>query len=234
MTVPCLAEPAPAGDLDAAVDELRAHGLRLSASRRLVLEALFAAGRPVTAEEIASGMYGRLPRCDLASVYRNLETLEELGLVRHMHLGHGPGLYGPAAETDEYVACERCGRSEAVGQLLDGHWTAGGEQRLEHEAPGGRHAQAAGTKHRDRAVEGFDAGGAAVARERHRPAPVTPRRGVRVGCIDLLRGPASQGGAVVGCMCAAGAPADHSHLRFRCRDLRLSARRGSPGTARTA
>jgi Fur family transcriptional regulator, ferric uptake regulator len=114
MTVPCLAEPAPAGDLDAAVAQLRARGLRLSASRRLVLEALFVAGRPVTAEEIASGMYGRLPRCDLASVYRNLETLEELGLVRHMHLGHGPGLYAPAAQDDEYVACERCGRSEAV------------------------------------------------------------------------------------------------------------------------
>jgi Fur family ferric uptake transcriptional regulator len=114
MTVPCLAEPAPAGDLEAAVDELRARGLRLSASRRLVLEALFSAGRPATAEEIASGMYGRLPRCDLASVYRNLETLEELGLVRHMHLGHGPGLYAPAARDDEYVTCERCGRSEAV------------------------------------------------------------------------------------------------------------------------
>jgi Fe2+ or Zn2+ uptake regulation protein len=110
MTVPCLAEPAPAGDLDAAVEELRAHGLRLSASRRLVLEALFAAGRPVTAEEIASGMYGRLPRCDLASVYRNLETLEELGLVRHMHLGHGPGRYVLAArEARDYLACERCG-----------------------------------------------------------------------------------------------------------------------------
>src|SRR5205814_891579 len=69
-----------------------------------------------TAEEIASGMYGRLPRCDLASVYRNLDTLEELGLVRHMHLGHGPGLYAPAARDDEYVACERCGRSEAVSR----------------------------------------------------------------------------------------------------------------------
>jgi Fur family ferric uptake transcriptional regulator len=116
MTVPCLAAPAPAGDLDAAVDALRARGLRLSAARRLVLEALFAAGRPATAEEIASGMYGRLPRCDLASVYRNLETLEELGLVRHMHLGHGPGLYAPACDEDEYVACERCGRSEAVSR----------------------------------------------------------------------------------------------------------------------
>jgi Fur family ferric uptake transcriptional regulator len=116
VTVPCLAEPARAGDLDAAVDLLRFRGLRLSASRRLVLEALFAAGRPATAEEIASGMYGRLPCCDLASVYRNLETLEELGLVRHMHLGHGPGLYAPAADDDEYVACERCGRSEAVSR----------------------------------------------------------------------------------------------------------------------
>jgi Fur family ferric uptake transcriptional regulator len=114
MTVPRLAVPAPAGDLDAAIAALRARGLRLSASRRLVLEALYAVGRPVTAEEIACGMYGRLPRCDLASVYRNLDTLEELGLVRHMHLGHGPGLYAPASDDDEYIACERCGRSEAV------------------------------------------------------------------------------------------------------------------------
>jgi nucleoside-diphosphate-sugar epimerase len=32
---------------------------------------------PDTAEEIAAGLDGRLPRSDLASVYRNLETLEE-------------------------------------------------------------------------------------------------------------------------------------------------------------
>ena len=114
MSTPCLCPSVPAPDADSAVRAIRARGLRVTASRRLVIEAVYAAGRPVTAEEIASGMYGRLPRCDLASVYRNLETLEELGLVRHMHLGHGPGLYGPAAAEDEYVACERCGRSEAV------------------------------------------------------------------------------------------------------------------------
>jgi Fur family transcriptional regulator, ferric uptake regulator len=133
MTVPCLAEPAPAGDLDAAIDALRDRGLRLSASRRLVLEALFAAGRPATAEEIASGMYGRLPRCDLASVYRNLETLEELGLVRHMHLGHGPGLYAPAADDDEYVACERCGRSEAVSRDVLAHVRAAVREAVGYE-----------------------------------------------------------------------------------------------------
>jgi len=48
-------------------------------------------------------------------VYRNLEVLEELGLVRHVHLGHGPGLYGPAASVEiEYVACHGCGAFRAL------------------------------------------------------------------------------------------------------------------------
>lgn len=114
MSVPHLSQPLPASDAESAIQAMRARGLRTTASRRLVVKALFGAGRPVTAEEIASGMYGRSQRCDLASVYRNLDTLEAAGLARHMHLGHGPGLYAPATDTDEYVACERCGRSEVV------------------------------------------------------------------------------------------------------------------------
>jgi Fur family transcriptional regulator, ferric uptake regulator len=96
--------------LDGAIAALRAGGLRVSAARRLVLEALFAAEGPVTVEELADGVGGRVPRSDVASTYRNLETLETLGLVRHMHLGHGPGRYVLAArEAHDYLACERCG-----------------------------------------------------------------------------------------------------------------------------
>jgi Fur family ferric uptake transcriptional regulator len=48
-------------------------------------------------------------------VYRNLDTLEELGLVRHFHAGHGAGRYALAASRDvEFVGCERCGTFEAV------------------------------------------------------------------------------------------------------------------------
>ncbi len=46
---------------------------------------------------IAAGLDGRFPSSDLASVYRNLDTLEEIGLVRHFHVGHGAGLYALAA-----------------------------------------------------------------------------------------------------------------------------------------
>jgi Fur family ferric uptake transcriptional regulator len=96
--------------VDAAVATVRARGLRLSSARRLVLEALFAAGEPVTAERIAAGLDGRMPRCDLGSVYRNLETLERVGVVRHVRAAHGAGLYAIARGEDEgFLACERCG-----------------------------------------------------------------------------------------------------------------------------
>jgi Fur family transcriptional regulator, ferric uptake regulator len=115
MTVSHLTPPVPASSLETAVDALRARGMRVSAARRLVLEALFAAKRPLTAEAIAAGLEGWLPQSDLASVYRNLDTLEEIGLVRHFHLGHGPGLYALAAAQDvELVACEHCGAFETV------------------------------------------------------------------------------------------------------------------------
>jgi Fur family transcriptional regulator, ferric uptake regulator len=109
LSVPHLTPAVEAPTAAAAARTLRRRGLRLSAARRSVLAALFATGRPISAEEIASGAGGIVPPSDLASVYRNLETLEALGLVRHTHLGHGPGRYAPAARQDELAACERCG-----------------------------------------------------------------------------------------------------------------------------
>lgn len=115
MTVPAFTRARRAPDLRSAIALLRDGGLRLSAARRLVLEALCAADGPMSAEQIAGGIGGRVPRSDLASVYRNLETLEDSGIVRHVHLGHGPGLYALTTHGErEYLACERCGDFDAV------------------------------------------------------------------------------------------------------------------------
>ena len=98
-----------------AIAAVRSNGLRVSTSRRMVLEALFAAGEPVCADRIANGLDGRLPPLDVASVYRNLETLEGLGVVAHFHAGHGPGLYTlAAAGAREYLVCESCGTVCAI------------------------------------------------------------------------------------------------------------------------
>jgi Fur family transcriptional regulator, ferric uptake regulator len=97
-------------DLEDAIRTLRERGLRLSTSRRLVLESLFAAPVPVTAEQLSNEL-----GLDLASVYRNLETFERHGLVRHVHFGHGAGLYMLSGHDDhEYLFCERCGAVRAL------------------------------------------------------------------------------------------------------------------------
>lgn len=95
--VPTLRAPS----LGAALGQLRARGMRVSAARRQILEALYAADGPLSAEALA------VADLDVASVYRNLAVLEELGLVRHVHVGHGPGLYSVAPTG--FAACERCG-----------------------------------------------------------------------------------------------------------------------------
>jgi Fur family ferric uptake transcriptional regulator len=115
VTIPHASPPLAAPDMDSAVDALRSRGLRVSAARRLVLEALFTADRPIPAEQIADGLAGRLPRSDLASAYRNLETLEAVGLVRHFHVGHGPGLYGLTGTAEcEYLVCDSCNAVRAI------------------------------------------------------------------------------------------------------------------------
>jgi Fur family transcriptional regulator, ferric uptake regulator len=116
MTIAPQVSRLPFDGIDDAIEVLRARGLRLSVTRQLVLEALFAAAGPVSAEEIAL-------RLDLVptSVYRNLETLERHGLVRHVHLGHGPGLYALVGDSEpEYIYCPGCGTARTVQpELLD-------------------------------------------------------------------------------------------------------------------
>jgi Fur family ferric uptake transcriptional regulator len=135
MTAPRTGPPLDAPDLESAVEALRARGRRVSAARRLVLEALYRAPAPLSAEQIAAGVSGQLPRSDLASVYRNLETLEEIGLVRHFHLGHGPGLYAPAGAGErEYLVCDSCNAVLAVAPDEMAPVRALIEQRFGYEA----------------------------------------------------------------------------------------------------
>jgi Fur family ferric uptake transcriptional regulator len=111
MTIAHHAPALRAPSFASALGVLRARGMRISLARRGVLEALYDADRPVTAEQLAA----RVPDSDLASVHRNLAVLEEVGLVRHVHLGHGAGRYVLAGTRSvEFIACESCGEYESV------------------------------------------------------------------------------------------------------------------------
>ena len=89
--------------------ELRDKGLRLTPQRELVLAAVRELGH-ATPEEVAEKVRLTHPGINLSTVYRNLETLENVGLVQHTHLGHGGATYHAAEElTHLHLVCGKCG-----------------------------------------------------------------------------------------------------------------------------
>jgi Fur family ferric uptake transcriptional regulator len=84
---------------------LRSRGLRMTPQRDHVLAAVRELGH-ATPEQISEAV----PGVDITTVYRTLELLEELGLVRHTHLGHGAPSFRPADDDHIHVVCHSCGR----------------------------------------------------------------------------------------------------------------------------
>jgi Fur family ferric uptake transcriptional regulator len=87
---------------------LRANGGR--AARRATIEVLLAGGihRHLSADDVAGEVRQRLPDVAESSIYRTLAVLEELGLVTHIHLGHGPSTFHLNDQTHRHLVCRRC------------------------------------------------------------------------------------------------------------------------------
>jgi len=92
---------------------LRTAGLRSTAQRRAVLQALFEA-RHATVDELAAEVQRTLPDVSLSTIYRTLEALDAAGLVTHAHLHHGsPTYHSVDEEPHVHLVCTGCG---AIGQ----------------------------------------------------------------------------------------------------------------------
>jgi len=102
--------------IDEGLARLRERGLRVTTARRAVLAALLDADGHLRAEDLAAVVQDRHPDIHLSTVYRALETFEEVGLVTHVHLGHGPSTYHLSDQLHHHAVCESCG---AVIELPD-------------------------------------------------------------------------------------------------------------------
>ena len=95
---------------------LQARGYRLTAARRAILAALTAAGGHVTADELAAAVAraardGGAPRVGRMTVYRTLDLLGELGLLRPVYQGTGAAHYVLLLDGHHHhLVCSRCRR----------------------------------------------------------------------------------------------------------------------------
>jgi Fur family ferric uptake transcriptional regulator len=89
---------------------LRARGLRWTPQRRALIDVLRETDGHVTGAELVELCRERDAETTPSTVYRTLDVLEELGIVRHSHGRDGREEFhvAPASEHG-HATCERCG-----------------------------------------------------------------------------------------------------------------------------
>ena len=88
---------------------LREKGYRLTPQRELVLHAVDTLGH-ATPDEVLAKVREQSSAVNISTVYRALELLEELGLVRHTHLSDRAPTYHSKATPDHvHLVCRGCG-----------------------------------------------------------------------------------------------------------------------------
>ncbi|MBO0835604.1 MAG: transcriptional repressor, partial [Actinobacteria bacterium] len=97
-------------------DALRASGYRVTPQRQLVLEAV-ARLEHATPEEIYAEVRQTARGVNVSTIYRTLELLEELGLVKHSHIHHGAPSYHLTTHAQHvHLVCRRCEQIIEVDQ----------------------------------------------------------------------------------------------------------------------
>ena len=87
---------------------LREKGYRLTPQRELILQAVERLGH-ATPDEVLAEVRKQSTAVNASTVYRTLEVLEELGLVRHAHLSDRAPTYHSTSEHEHFhLVCRNC------------------------------------------------------------------------------------------------------------------------------
>jgi Fur family transcriptional regulator, ferric uptake regulator len=99
-----------AADWDAVRQRLRDRGLRWTPQRRVLIEVLSKTDGHVTGSELVERCRQVDPQTIPSTVYRTLDVLEELGLVRHGHGADGREEFHVLPDVDHgHLYCSSCG-----------------------------------------------------------------------------------------------------------------------------
>lgn len=90
---------------------LRDQGYRLTPQREMIVEIIAHAGHHVTAEELFEQVQARTNAVNVATVYRTLDLLVDLGLVSRADLGGGKVCYASVRHGPHcHLVCRHCGQ----------------------------------------------------------------------------------------------------------------------------
>lgn len=97
-------------------ERLRASGHRLTPQRELVLAAVEKLGH-ATPDEVYAEVRTHSESINLSTIYRTLELLNELGLIRHAHLtDRAPTYHSAVGHEHAHFVCRGCKKTISVGR----------------------------------------------------------------------------------------------------------------------
>ena len=94
--------------------KLRGSGYRLTPQRELILRAVEELGH-ATPDEVLVHVHEQSSAVNVSTVYRTLEVLEQLGLIRHAHLSDRAPTYHSVTDHEHFhLVCRNCHRITSV------------------------------------------------------------------------------------------------------------------------
>lgn len=114
-------------------ERLRGSGYRLTPQRELILRAVEELGH-ATPDEVLAQVRQQSAAVNVSTVYRTLEVLEEIGLVRHAHLSdRAPTYHSNSGHNHFHTVCRNCHRVVSVDPTVAEPFVASlrGEQGFE-------------------------------------------------------------------------------------------------------
>ncbi len=99
---------------------LREQGYRLTPQRELILDAVDTLGH-ATPDEVLLEVRKHSSALNVSTVYRTLEVLEQLGLVRHAHLSDRAPTYHSVRDHEHFhLVCRNCHQVVSVDPAVLG------------------------------------------------------------------------------------------------------------------
>jgi Fur family ferric uptake transcriptional regulator len=91
--------------------QLKNGGLKITSARIKLLDIFKHAKKPLAVKEIAKNLNGQ----DLVTLYRNIESLQKLGIIKQLNLNNRQAYYELASgEHHHHVICNSCGKISDV------------------------------------------------------------------------------------------------------------------------
>lgn len=127
----------PQSALSRLTRELERRGYRLTTARDRILRALVASGGHVTADGLVEIVHRDSPRIGRMTVYRTLELLCDMGLLRPIYQGTGAAHYILMDEGHHHhLVCSRCERVVEFDECVIGDLTEAIGRRFGFEMQG--------------------------------------------------------------------------------------------------